>query len=178
MIQKKSRLESITIHFQEGRYATVNAVFEVGAWDTDTNHWVSTPDRVEETLSTTLAAERKKINDILGVAATEALKSAEGWRETALAADRGAAKCLKERDDARAAVEALRNHLKDADGAANNALKLEKAARAEAQTFAEIVKQRNLHICKLHEFYAKPTFLQMLTFGLLGGRKIPSSLQL
>jgi hypothetical protein len=127
-LQRKSVLQKLLITFEpDGKYVGAEALFQVGAWDTELNDWVGTPTLDEQQIHTMIPEGKKALNDVLGLTVVKAIEAVELWK-----------KCHDERNEAAKGAmketEAVRADLKDAIGARNNYAALEKFARGDLMT--------------------------------------------
>ena len=122
-LQKRSRLHKLLLTFDEvGTYVTGEALFQEGAWNTETAAWEGSPHDTEYPLQNMTPDGKKLLNDVIGVAATKALETAAVAAEVATRAKESGAQAL-------AQLTKLSADLKDAIGARDNFAALEKNAR-------------------------------------------------
>lgn len=163
MLQRKTLLRyfGVTIGL-DGKKAEAEVNMECGIWDTEADGgngaWANLPERKKETFANLTAADKKRLNDVVGLAVTKLAEENERLRAAATA-DTLAISSIKEQ------VAKLETALKDADGAANNALQLEKVTRA--QLFAMGAARLQWKECATAR-ETKLAKIRRLTFGLLG----------
>lgn len=76
-LQKRSRLHKLLLTFDEaGKYVNGEALFQEGAWNTETEAWEGAPLANEHPLTNMTSEGKKFLNDVIGVAATKALETA------------------------------------------------------------------------------------------------------
>lgn len=81
-LNKRSRLHKLLLTFDEsGKYVTGEALFQEGAWDTETNDWFGDPTDKEYPVTNITPEGKKALNDVLGVVTSKALEAAETWKK-------------------------------------------------------------------------------------------------
>lgn len=124
-LNKRSRLHKVLLTFDEsGKYVTGEALFEEGAWDTDTNDWFGEPVKGEYPITNMTPDGKKFFNDVIGVVAAKALEAAETWKKEAADAKGRAEAYVADANKAHIA-------LADALGARDNFARLHKEAKGD-----------------------------------------------
>lgn len=124
-LAKRSRLHKVMLEFDDvGTYVNGEALFQEGAWDSDTQDWFGDAVAKEYPLTNMTPDGKKFLNDVLGVVATKALDAAETWKKEL-------ANTQAVNVDLKAKLEAAERDLKDALGARDNFAKLHKEAKGE-----------------------------------------------
>ena len=134
-LQKRSRLHQVHLTFDEnGTYVTGDALFQEGAWDTETQSWEGKPVAREYVLHNADAEGKKFLNDVIGVAAMKAL-------ETASVAAEALKKTTNDLRLANHEVELANGELKDALGARDNFAALHKEAVGQKMMWEKLAKE-------------------------------------
>lgn len=124
-LQKRSRLHKLLLTFDEdGVYVNGEALFQEGAWNTETLDWEGKPIAREYPVHNMDPDGKKFLNDVIGVAATKALETASVAAEAMKAAKERAESYIADANKAHA-------DLKDALGARDNFAALEKETRGK-----------------------------------------------
>lgn len=124
-LQKRSRLHKLLLTFDEdGKYVNGEALFQEGAWNTDTEAWEGSPIANEHPLTNMTPEGKKFLNDVIGVAAMKALETAAVVTEALKGAS---ARAVAHANDANE----VHKQLKDALGARDNFASLHKEAKGQ-----------------------------------------------